>query len=170
MTSYHAAIIHSLKWYLPTVIYNFSADETFLFQLTNAFQRTSWLIKSKTSSPGPCVQAGRGVVLGRRKSLELIRRKACSLFGGETAGQQDIVKIKAWGLKRGSRETSRQRCFFSSTCSVKRLKESKTHCNWSQNWNIVLRWSQKSRKNRWMSRVVQGERKEQDSDCEGWRK
>ena len=44
--------------------------------------------------------AGTEVVLGSRKSLELIMRKVCSLFGGETAGQQDIVKIKAGGKTR----------------------------------------------------------------------
>lgn len=44
--------------------------------------------------------AGRGMVLGRRKSLELIMRKVCSLFGGETAGQQDTAKIKAQGEKK----------------------------------------------------------------------
>lgn len=70
----------------------------FLFHLTNASQRTLRLIKSKTSNP--CALAGSGVVLGRRKSPELIMRKVCSLFGGETAGQRDIVKIKARGKTR----------------------------------------------------------------------
>lgn len=49
---------------------------------------------------GPRLLAGRGVVQFWRKSLELIMRKVCTAFGGETAGQQDIVKIKAWGKEQ----------------------------------------------------------------------
>lgn len=52
--------------------------------------------------------AARGMVLGRRKSLELIMRNVCSLFGGETAGQQDTAKIKAQGGKKDQAQKERQ--------------------------------------------------------------
>lgn len=64
------------------------------------------------SFPCPYVLAGSGAVLGRRKSLELITRKVCSLFRGETAGQQDTVQIKAEGQTK-QQKTDKQTKTFS---------------------------------------------------------
>ncbi len=86
----------SLKWFTYRDL-SFAVDTGHSVFISSYKCLSFWLIKSKMSYPGPCVLASRGVVLGRRKSLELIIRKVCSLFGGETASQQVIVKIKAWG-------------------------------------------------------------------------
>lgn len=61
----------------------------------------------------PClhVLAGSGVVLGRPNSLELIMRKVCSLFRGETAGQQDTVQIKAEGQTKQQKTDKRTKTF-----------------------------------------------------------
>lgn len=63
---------------------------SFLFFFKRLF--LSGPIKSKTNCPGPHVLAGRGTVVCRRKSLELIRKEVCCLFRAETASRQDSAE------------------------------------------------------------------------------
>lgn len=50
------------------------------------------------------MQAGRGTVVCRRKSLELIRKEVCCLFRAETASRQDSAER----LKPCNRERKRK--------------------------------------------------------------
>ena len=72
----------------------------FNFNLNMPLQRMT--IISKKNCPDRHVVAGKGPSPCRRKSLELILRKVCSLFGEETAWQRDVVKIKAGKNRPGT--------------------------------------------------------------------
>lgn len=73
------------------------------------FRELSGLIKSKTNCPGPHVLAGRGTVVCRRKSLELITREACCRFRGETASQRDGAEIKERAGTKTDGQTERDK-------------------------------------------------------------
>lgn len=103
MACCHAAITLDLT----QTIFTYS-DPKFL-QTIGAFW--FYTLSQKMGYPGFCALAQRGVVLARRKSLELIMRKVCSRGGGETADQQDIVKMKAWG-KTGQKTRDKQTEMF----------------------------------------------------------
>lgn len=83
-------------------------------RLANAFLLFFFLsgpIKSKTNCPpGPHVLAGRGTVVCRRKSLELIRREVCCLFRAETASRHDSAeRLKPCNREGKKRQKERQK-------------------------------------------------------------